>query len=423
MVKEFEINGCNIIYDSYNHIFGEREFMLLDKKLNPDRKEKISLKISIPTITEIRIHISNICKLSCSYCYLKSMNWKKDILQEYQLDEIVTLIEKCDRVEDNCTISYLGAEPLDEFEKIKYLTEKLKGGKRKYLFALSTNGYSLDKEKREYLIKNNFKIVISIDGDKKVHDRFRHDSRGNGSYDKIIENLKEFRPKSFDIQSVITRNASDLVAITRHHEKLNPNEIKYYLEVGNQEWSTKEIIDIKKKIASLWEYFLDRFKENEVVPLRHNIGLLNRIHSGNKRFFHCGAGISSFFIGNDMKLYPCNMCAYNGEELNILHKEDGSIDVSIEDNIKRNVLSNEKCNSCWAKYFCGGSCYANKSNICEILEYDIMYSLYAYICMYKENKDFLFANLVETKNRFSGYIRKIIEDKKWGEKSNEQDRI
>ncbi len=411
MVKEFEINRCRIIYDSYTHIFGEKEYMELDSNLYSGRTEKICSEITIPAITEIRIHISNKCKLSCSYCYLKDMNWSEKTLEYDQLDQISELIERCSGVKEKCTISFLGAEPLDEFEKLKYLTEKLKKGKREYSFALSTNGCSLDKEKREYLVDNNFKIVVSIDGDKAVHDRFRHDSLGGGSYDIIINNLKWFKPKAFDVQSVITRNTANLIELTRHQESLNPNEIKYYFEVGNQEWTREEISRVKKEIGKLWEYLLDRFLHSEIVPLRHNWRMLRRIHSGNRRFFHCGAGITSFFIGNDMKIYPCNIRAYNGEELTVFNKGKGKIAISVENNLQKNVLNNEKCKLCWAKYLCGGYCHANKADICEILKYDNMYALYVYICMYKENKNLLNEELNEpSSNRFGGYIKKLLDD-------------
>lgn len=39
---------------------------------------------------------------------------------------------------------------------------------------MTTNGTLLNKEVIEYLVKNNFKITVSIDGPKEVHDRSRH---------------------------------------------------------------------------------------------------------------------------------------------------------------------------------------------------------------------------------------------------------
>ena len=63
-------------------------------------------------------------------------------------------------------------------------------------YSMTTNGTLLNKEVIEYLVKNNFKITVSIDGPKEVHDRSRHFAdTDKGSFDVILENLRYFREK------------------------------------------------------------------------------------------------------------------------------------------------------------------------------------------------------------------------------------
>ena len=412
MRKAFKINDTEIVYDSRYHIFGEKKLIenfpenddKLDCVINDDRK-----------IVEIRIHISNRCLLACSYCYLNGMDWKGRDLTFGDLDKVCDYIENNPFIQDGCTISFLGAEPIDEFEKVKYLVEKLKKGKKEYGFAISTNGYSLTKTIIEYLKYNKFNVVISLDGDKDVQNYFRRTKGNEETYDTIINNIQEMRKLnlSFDIQSVITRETFDIIKNTTHHEQLCPRSIKYYYEVSDAEWSKKQIELIIVEVEKLWEYFRKSILTEKPVHLFHNISILRRIHSGEKRVYHCGSGKSTLYIGNDLKVYPCNMIAYNGESLFDINKNDSADSI---DNLKYYELNVDKClkcSECWAKYFCGGKCEANKADICEIIRYDIMQGLYTYMYLYNTVPNKL-ENLLNIKRKVNtqGYIRKIADDLK-----------
>ena len=74
-------------------------------------------------------------------------------------------------------VSFYGGEPLLEFELIKQVvdyTEKeanLLG--KEIVFTITTNGTLLDDEKIHFFVKHNFVVLISIDGPKESHDRYR----------------------------------------------------------------------------------------------------------------------------------------------------------------------------------------------------------------------------------------------------------
>ena len=57
-------------------------------------------------------------------------------------------------------------------------------------FTIQTNGYLLDKKFIEFVYKNNIALSVSIDGPKEIHDRCRKLHTGEGTFDKIISNLK-----------------------------------------------------------------------------------------------------------------------------------------------------------------------------------------------------------------------------------------
>ena len=410
MRKEFMIDNCMFAYESNYHIWGEKE--LLESLNRNNRQNYDSVKYK-RFINEIRIHISNKCELACRYCYLHEMNWHNKDVAYSDLEKICEYIENNESIENACTISFLGAEPLDEFEKIKFVVEKLKRGNKKYYFAVSTNGYGLTQHKIEYLKNNKFNVVVSLDGDEKVQNCYRKTKDNKPTYEVVINNIHMMNNLGlkFDLQSVITKDVGDLVKIAEHHNRLGAHGIKFYYEVSKFQWTRSQINLAISEVEKLWDYFRANCLSGKIINLKHNISIIQRIHSGEKRFYHCGIGKSMIYIGNDLKVYPCNMVAYNGGSLFDIGKDKKNVELQNKKYYEMYVDNITKCSNCWAKYFCGGRCSANGSNICEIIRSDIMQAIYTYSILYNQAPDVL-RELVKGRRRIKtqGYIREIASD-------------
>jgi uncharacterized protein len=109
-------------------------------------------------------------------------------------------------------ISFYGGEPLLNLELIQrcvsYVKEK---SAKKYTFAMTTNGLLLRGHIPDYLAENEFNVMVSLDGPRALHDRYRPDRKGNGTWDRIMRNLQcvhdkhpSFLGKHVTISAVIT---------------------------------------------------------------------------------------------------------------------------------------------------------------------------------------------------------------------------
>jgi uncharacterized protein len=56
--------------------------------------------------------------------------------------------------------------------------------------AIQTNGTLLDDAWCRFLKKNNFMVGISLDGPKEIHDRYRRDRKGLGTFDRVMRSLR-----------------------------------------------------------------------------------------------------------------------------------------------------------------------------------------------------------------------------------------
>lgn len=139
-----------------------------------------------------------LCNLDCTYCYYLS---KQDLLGKpntWRISEEVleTFIRQYFEFQ-NCkevVFSWQGGEPtllgLDFFRNIVALENKYKPSHVRCENDLQTNGMLLDDEWCEFLHEHNFLVGLSIDGPKDLHDTYRKDKAGSGSFKRVLRAAK-----------------------------------------------------------------------------------------------------------------------------------------------------------------------------------------------------------------------------------------
>lgn len=153
-------------------------------------------------------NITRQCNLDCLHCYLESKN--KKYAGELTLEQIKAAIDSLEKI--NIPILLLsGGEPLahkDIFEIINYAKSK---GIR---VGLSTNGTLITKTVAKKLKQVNIDYVgVSIDGAKKLHDKFRNLT---GAYDMAIRGIRNAQQAGLKtgVRFTISKvNAPDLAAV------------------------------------------------------------------------------------------------------------------------------------------------------------------------------------------------------------------
>jgi uncharacterized protein len=137
------------------------------------------------------------CNLNCEYCFYLEKNSLFPKGESFRMpDEVLAAyITKYIISQPTPEVEFVwhGGEPtllkLDFFKRVIELQAPFAGGK-KITNNLQTNGTLLDDEWCAFLKKHNFMVGISIDGPKEIHDRYRCDHGGRGSFDESMRGLK-----------------------------------------------------------------------------------------------------------------------------------------------------------------------------------------------------------------------------------------
>lgn len=171
------------------------------------------------------------CNLKCGYCFYYE---KKNILKNTKImtyDVLVKYIK--DYISSNPSqeiiFGWQGGEPtlagLEFFTQVIELQNKYKGSKR-ILNTLQTNGILIDKEWAKFLKENQFLVGISIDGPEEIHNQFRVNNEGKGTFETVMKSIHLLKKEKVEFNT--------LTCIHKYNW-MKGKEIYYFLKsIGSQ---------------------------------------------------------------------------------------------------------------------------------------------------------------------------------------------
>ena len=168
----------------------------------------------MPALSLLIKPASGNCNMRCRYCFYADELDNREIRSygKMSLDTMHTIVDKAMEYGDyECTIAFQGGEPtlagLDFYrDLVAYVTAHENPKKLKIHYALQTNGYLINEEWAEFLGKNHFLVGVSLDGLKEIHDRYRLDAAGKGTYQRVISAIRllEKHQVEYNILTVVT---------------------------------------------------------------------------------------------------------------------------------------------------------------------------------------------------------------------------
>ncbi len=324
-------------------------------------------------IKALCLHVAHTCNLTCSYCFAAQGRYTgKEALMTYEVgkEALDFLIKNSgDRV--NLEVDFFGGEPLMNWQVVKDLVEYGRELEKKhnkvFRFTLTTNGVLIDDEVIEFSNKEMTNVVLSLDGRKETHDKFRLNAAGKGSYDTVVPKFKKLiesrSGKNYYIRGTFTHNNLDFTEDIIHMAELGFTELSMEPVVCSREESTslteEDVPILFEQYEKLAIEMLKRDAEGNPFNFYHYTVDLQNGPCIHKRVAGCGVGTEYLAVTPMGKLFPCHQFV-GYEELSLGNIWEGITKPEIQDSFKHsNLYTKEKCKECWANFYCSGGCPAN----------------------------------------------------------------
>ncbi|WP_318502915.1 thioether cross-link-forming SCIFF peptide maturase [Bacillus sp. T3] len=421
MIHQYKLNGYNIVLDTYSgsvHVVDDLAYDVIGLYENTPIEKIVSLMLekydgnaeiteneireTITAVDELKtdgqlftedeyqnlsidlknrktyikalcFNVAHTCNLSCEYCFASQGKYNGDraiMSLEVGKKAIDYLLENSGH-HRNLDIDFFGGEPLMAWNVVKeivaYARSKEKEFKKNFRFTFTTNGMLLTDEVTEFLNKEMYNVVLSLDGRKEVHDSLRKTVNGKGSYDHIVPKFKEFIEKRGDkeyyVRGTYTHNNVDFT-----------NDIFHIADLGFDKLSMEPVICDPKEPYALTEADLPEiYNQYEILAKE----MIKRGENGNgftfyhymldlsegpciqKRLTGCGSGTEYLAVTPWGELFPCHQFV-GDQEFSMGNLWEGITKPEIQTQFKQNnCYSKPECQDCWAKLYCSGGCPAN----------------------------------------------------------------
>ncbi len=319
------------------------------------------------------LHVAHTCNLNCSYCFASQGKYHGErAVMSYEVGKrALDFLVENSGTRRNLEVDFFGGEPLLNFDVVKQLVAYARSierdAKKNFRFTLTTNGMLIDDDVIDFANREMHNVVLSLDGRKEIHDRFRVDYAGRGSWDTIVpkfQKLVEARGgKNYYMRGTFTHANPDFL-----------RDIETMLDLGFTELSMEPVVCaaddpsaltqddlpvVLRQYEELADLMIRRRKAGKPFTFYHYMIDLTAGPCIYKRISGCGSGTEYMAVTPWGDLYPCHQ--FVGDEAfrlgDIWH---GVTNTDVQAEFRAcNVYARPDCRDCWARLYCSGGCAAN----------------------------------------------------------------
>lgn len=297
------------------------------------------------------------CNFNCWYCYENKVASTK--MDDNITERVKLLINNICKDEELKTLelSFFGGEPLLYYKNVvlpiceyAYKTARSKG--KEFLITFTTNGYLINKNIIEKLKKIGLCLLqITFDGNKTNHDKTRFLSGNRGSFDVIVNNIKELVSEGVKVVMRVNYTEKNLVGLEDLlccFDDLSLDKKNLITLSMNKVWQESN--------TNLYK----RVEEIENLAKEKGFSLTDAL-LGNTVLYPCYADKENEAVINyNGNVYKCNARDFKESNKEGFLNEHGVI-IWNQNHSKRikAQLTNKSCIKCSIFPICGGGCSQN----------------------------------------------------------------
>ena len=266
------------------------------------------------------MHIAHTCNLNCSYCFASQGNYhgERAVMSFEVGKQALDFLIANSQGRRNLEVDFFGGEPLMNFDVVKqlvaYARSREKECGKNFRFTLTTNGLLIDDDVIDFANREMSNVVLSLDGRKEVHDRFRVDYAGNGSWERIVPKFQQLVQarggKNYYMRGTFTHANPDFLA-----------DIRTMLDLGFTELSMEPVVCapddpsaltaedlpiVLEQYEQLAQLMLERRRAGKPFTFYHYMIDLTGGPCIYKRISGCGSGTEYMAVTPWGDLDPCH---------------------------------------------------------------------------------------------------------------------
>ena len=326
----------------------------------------------------IFIGVSEMCNMSCEYCYASSGTYghKGRIMSPQNAIEF--LENYGSQFASPLRVVFFGGEPLLAQDTMQAIISHYKELNSDVSYAIITNGTLLNESVIDFIKGNNISVTISMDGPKLFHDHYRKFKDGTGSFDCIAANIKAVKKAGIRVTAEATCGPNFFESYVpdtysefrRVFEEIGFDDLHVGIVVKPDGYGCKAAEGIQSFFSDMVDDAFDQLLQENVEHVLIARCFTETLLCLIKRvpISRCGAGVSNAYISAYGDLYSCHL--FHAAHADKLNNDDYSLPSTIK---VKTIDEVSNCADCFCKKVClawcpGISASMGRSEHCVIVE-------------------------------------------------------
>lgn len=317
--------------------------------------------------------VSSKCNMRCGYCFYTDLAKNRTVPDCGTLTEELTeiFVQKLFKEQPaSVSIALQGGEPVLWGEarclNLIRLAEKYNTRKVPVSYSIQTNGFRLTEEFVQIFKNHHFLVGVSLDGTRSIHDLWRKDSSGNGTFAQVLKNIKRLRDEQIDynILSVVTKESVPAAEkIFRFYLSIGADHLQFlpcmeapgggFCEAGDK-LNAAEYGEFLVRLYELWE---EEFYKGNYISIRRFDNYLYLLKGEEpESCAMSGSCGSNLVMEADGSFYPCDFYVTDRYYLgNIKDRALGEL-LKAGEAFRREERGLTGCSGCKYLSLCRGGC-------------------------------------------------------------------
>jgi uncharacterized protein len=333
------------------------DHILVEQNLLVPFNARSQVRLGKPETLTAWLHVTNACNLDCPYCYVRKSSASMSL--ETGLRAVENLfVQAQENGFSTVKLKYAGGESTLQFRLIRSIHARARQLAQATGLQLQgvvlSNGTTLRPADADWLLENNVRLMVSLDGVGRQHDLMRPTKDGGSSFAALSQAVdKLLLPRGIHPFASITISRWNVdgvaEAVRWALERELPVSLNFYRQTQSApgDLALEETAIINGMLAAYAVF-------EEVLPTRPFLnGLLDRVQM-DAHLQTCGVGMNYLVITHEGKLAQCQM-----------HQEQSTASIADKDWLpvlnhgwihNLPVDDKDECQVCLYRYRCSGGC-------------------------------------------------------------------
>ncbi|HEY1815316.1 MAG TPA: radical SAM protein [Kofleriaceae bacterium] len=257
------------------------------------------------------VHLTHDCNLRCPYCFTGA-KFSREMTVETAQRTAEFVVDYAKQHDQPAVFSFFGGEPMMAWDAlvatVLHAEQVAAAAGVTAIFRMNTNGLLIKEQHLEFFEQHDLIFILSIDGNRAMHDTERVTEGGAGTFELLAAKLPAFLEHNPGLTASIVITPANVVHAAEGIRFLFESGLCFLIVKPDitQPWSPENIAELERQYERVADDYLARLRAGDDLYLNlFDDKWINHAKGLEGISIRCDVGTSQISIAPSGNIYPC----------------------------------------------------------------------------------------------------------------------